>query len=255
MGPKSGRRDSLPRDALTGPPMSNQMSIEKAPSVLFFGRYGCSWSERILNLLKDQAGQVEYFESRERGEIPPGTILNWSGDLIFCFRSLHILSAQQIKRATLGAINFHPGPPEYPGSGCTNWALLNSEKIYGVTAHLMSERVDAGPILAVRRFEILESDNIETLLEKTHDRLGELAISLIENILALDERGRRALLAATTAEKWSGKSRPIRDLDELREVPVDISADELQIRIRALQVAKFPLYVKVAGRVFELEGT
>ena len=45
------------------------------------------------------------------------------------------------------AINFHPGPPEFRGIGCANFALLKNSKYYGSTAHVMEAKVDSGPIL------------------------------------------------------------------------------------------------------------
>ena len=51
-------------------------------------------------------------------------------------------------------INFHPGSPEYPGTGCTNFAIYNKEKEYGVTCHYMKTSVDSEILSQVKRFPI-----------------------------------------------------------------------------------------------------
>jgi methionyl-tRNA formyltransferase len=53
-----------------------------------------------------------------------------------------------------GAYNFHPGPPEYPGWLPAFFAIHDRESYFGATAHIMIERVDAGPIVGVERFRI-----------------------------------------------------------------------------------------------------
>jgi len=225
------------------------------PTVLFFGRHGCPWTEKIYEFLLERSQSVELFESLHRGEVPPDRVLNWSGDLIFSFRSFHILSADQIRRAEIGAVNFHPGPPEYPGSGCINWALLDCAKLFGVTAHLMSEKIDSGAILAVDRFDVLPSDNVETLVARTHDALGNLAMQIVQTLFSLDRPGQRTFFATEPKEKWTGEAKPMAELDRLRRVPLDISQDDLENRIRAVHHPTFPLYVEVAGHIFNLDDS
>jgi methionyl-tRNA formyltransferase len=237
------------------PQQDSDVPLPQRPTVLFFGRHGCPWTQKIYRFLNERAQSVEFFESRHRGELPPKGVMNWSGDLIFSFRSFHILSAYQISRAAIGAINFHPGPPQYPGSGCINWALLDGAKNFGVTAHLMSEKIDSGAILAVDRFEVFPSDDIETLLSRTHEALGKVAMRVIETLFSLDRSGQQAFLATEPTELWTGKAKPMAELDNLRRVPVDISRDDLARRIRAVHHPSFPLYVELAGHNFRLDDS
>lgn len=49
-------------------------------------------------------------------------------------------------------INIHPSLlPAYKGATPTNWMIKNGEKIVGLTAHLISEEIDAGSIIFQRR--------------------------------------------------------------------------------------------------------
>ena len=59
-------------------------------------------------------------------------------DYIICYRTYDIISEEVIKSAKIGAINFHTGPPQYPGRGSVNHALYNNDTEFGVTTHLIS---------------------------------------------------------------------------------------------------------------------
>lgn len=49
-------------------------------------------------------------------------------------------------------INIHPSLlPAYKGATPTNWMLKNGERIVGLTAHLVNEGVDTGPIIFQKR--------------------------------------------------------------------------------------------------------
>lgn len=229
-----------------------QSTVENSLSVLLLGRKDCYWSQKILASIEIFGCKVEYVESTKRGEKLPTQAIEWSGDLIFSFRSFYILRAEQLDRASLGAINFHPGPPEYPGSGCINWALLDGAKTFGVTAHLMEEKIDSGAILAVDRFSIDLNDNIETLLKKTHEALGLLALQTIDNILKRSRHDQIDFLSAPAAEGWTGKTKLMNEIERLRNLPPSISPRDLEARIRALHLPDFPLYTKIAGRKFTL---
>lgn len=49
-----------------------------------------------------------------------------------------------------GIINIHPGIlPNYRGSTCPEWTLFNNDPL-GITAHLMDENYDTGPIIKIK---------------------------------------------------------------------------------------------------------
>ena len=58
-----------------------------------------------------------------------------------------ILSKKILKAPTIGVLNCHPGIlPKYRGCTCTEWALYHNDKI-GNTCHLMTSKIDEGPII------------------------------------------------------------------------------------------------------------
>ena len=81
-------------------------------------------------------------------------LFNYDFDYIISYRSPIILKNKDISKASIAAINLHPGPPKYRGIGCLNYALYNNEKKYGFTIHLINKKIDFGEILYVKNFPV-----------------------------------------------------------------------------------------------------
>ncbi len=76
-------------------------------------------------------------------------------DIIFCIGSTQILPSQVIKLPRLGSLNIHPSLlPKYRGRYSTVHAIFNGDKITGVTAHWISEKIDAGNIISKKVIKI-----------------------------------------------------------------------------------------------------
>jgi methionyl-tRNA formyltransferase len=222
--------------------------------VLFFGRAQCASSQKALSHLQSLGCDVTYVESAGRGEEMPAEALSWNGEYILCFRSLFILKKDMLAKASIAAINFHPAPPEYPGSGCINFALYDEVQQYGVTAHIMNEKVDNGAILAVERFSVKPEDTVETLLERTHHVMESLFLSFTQNLISLGRDFLHAQQQNSANEKWNGAARRMKDLDALQSIPVqsDITAQELTRIIRATHTENFPTRLVLHGYSFTL---
>ena len=68
----------------------------------------------------------------------------------------------------IGTINVHPSLlPKYRGPNPYLQTILNGEKTSGVTFHLMTDKLDAGPILAQEEVEILPTDTGKELRDRT----------------------------------------------------------------------------------------
>jgi methionyl-tRNA formyltransferase len=64
-------------------------------------------------------------------------------------------------------INVHYAPlPEYRGRANVNWAIINGEKVAGITIHRMVPGLDAGNILYQETIPIRETDTVATLYEQ-----------------------------------------------------------------------------------------
>ena len=122
---------------------------------LFCGKKNDKHSKNIISFLRKKNIKLNVILTGEKlnHKNVSRLIYKKEYDYMFFFRSKIILKLNKLRKNCL-AINFHPGPPEYRGIGCVNFAILNKEKYYGATAHRMSNKIDNGPILLADYFKI-----------------------------------------------------------------------------------------------------
>ena len=125
-----------------------------------------------------------------------------------------------------GAFNFHPGPPSYPGWAPAHFALYHQATEFGATAHVMIERVDAGPIIEVAMFAIPADISVLGLEGMAYARLAQLFWRMAK-WLALNPQSPPALPL-----QWGEKKYFRSTYRAVCEIPLDISKDELDRRIR-----------------------
>ncbi|MDR2065393.1 MAG: methionyl-tRNA formyltransferase [Prevotellaceae bacterium] len=76
----------------------------------------------------------------------------------------------------LGTFNIHASLlPQYRGAAPVNWAIINGEKITGVTTFFINNEIDRGKIIFSEKVEIKHNDNAGTL----HDRLMKTGATLV----------------------------------------------------------------------------
>ncbi len=67
-----------------------------------------------------------------------------TSDYIFSIVNKHILSQALLRTPRQFVINYHDSLlPTYAGSNATSWALINGERIHGITWHVVIDRIDA----------------------------------------------------------------------------------------------------------------
>ncbi|MBE0540494.1 MAG: amino acid adenylation domain-containing protein [Verrucomicrobia bacterium] len=106
-------------------------------------------------------------------------------DLLFSIVNQTILPGEVLALPRQAAINYHDGPlPRYAGTYATSWALMNRERMHGITWHRIVEEVDAGEVLKQRLVEITEGETAVTLNVKCYEAaiaaFGELVEELEE---------------------------------------------------------------------------
>jgi methionyl-tRNA formyltransferase len=136
-----------------------------------------------------------------------------------------IVPATILTRLGYGAFNFHPGPPNYPGWAPAHFALYNRETDFGATAHFMTERVDAGPIIDVALFPISAGISVFGLEGLAYAHLASLFWRMARS-LARDPEPPRPLPL-----KWGSKKYPRRAYQAMCDIPLDIPKDEVQRRM------------------------
>lgn len=107
----------------------------------------------------------------------------YGADLFVSMSFNQILRKEIIDAAPLGFINCHAGAlPFYRGRNPLNWALINDESYFGVTAHYVDEGIDTGDIIIQHKVDILEQDDYASLLEKAFVKCSEVLVEAVEHI-------------------------------------------------------------------------
>jgi hypothetical protein len=79
-----------------------------------------------------------------------------------------------LKRIRYGSYNFHPGPPCYPGWAPASFAIMDDALTFGATAHLMVEKIDAGPIIGTELFPVPPEITADLLAAEATRATGRL---------------------------------------------------------------------------------
>ena len=225
--------------------------IKPFSTVLFMGRNKCEDTKKIKVLLKKESKKFFYFESHKIGEKINKKLLKKNYDYIFCFRSFYILKENLLKRVKKVAINFHPGPPEYRGTGCVNYAVYNNSKFYGCTAHIINTKVDDGAIIDVQKFSITNNESVSSILKKTHKSMCRQAMTILNDLK--DKQHIISIRIKNSKKfKWSKKIKKLKNLKKFYEIDPNISKEKLFSKIRATETPKFKPYINVHGKIFTL---
>ncbi|MGQ9368589.1 formyltransferase family protein [Azospirillum sp. ST 5-10] len=145
------------------------------------------------------------------------------------------------------AYNFHPGPPSYPGRYPLAMALYDGARRFGATLHVMTPRVDSGPIVGVVEFDVQEGADLDWLNARTY----KAALRLFQHFGPALVRSPAPL--PTLERAWSDRRSTARTRERLCEIPPDIAADELERRLRAFSLIEpRPFRMTLHGRRFRL---
>ncbi len=88
-------------------------------------------------------------------------------DLIALAGFMRIIPATFVERWANRIVNIHPSLlPRHPGLGTHQAVLAAGETVTGATVHVVTERVDDGPILGQVEVAVLPGDTPETLAER-----------------------------------------------------------------------------------------
>lgn len=214
------------------------------PRILFLGKAGHGPCLRAVRQVSESGAKASVFLGK-RGDPIPAETVDWRGDYIVSYLAPWIVPAALLARASRAAINFHPGPPAYPGIGCTNFAIYEGAAEFGVTCHHMAPRVDTGPVIAVRRFPILPSDDVLALTLRCYDAIDALFDEIFPRLLDGSP-------LPAPEERWTRRPFTRRELNELCRVTPDMSSKEIIRRVKAVTYPGAPgAYVELAGLRFE----
>lgn len=114
-------------------------------------------------------------------------------DLFVSMSFNQIFRTEIINLPKLKTINCHAGKlPFYRGRNILNWALINDEKEFGITVHYVDEGIDTGDIIVQETYQITDSDDYSTLLERAYVECANVLYKairlLIENKVEVIEQ-------------------------------------------------------------------
>ncbi|HSA84022.1 MAG TPA: methionyl-tRNA formyltransferase [Patescibacteria group bacterium] len=93
-----------------------------------------------------------------------------------------ILPKKLLTIPKIAALNIHHSLlPKYRGSSPAPTALLNGDRITGVSVILMTETLDAGDILGQKEYEVTSEDTTDSLLTVLNQLGGELIVPILTN--------------------------------------------------------------------------
>lgn len=133
--------------------------------------------QRGLPLLQPEKVKEEAFQE---------SLSSFQSDLVVVVAYGQILPKSILNTPAQGAVNVHASLlPKYRGAAPIAWAILNGEKVTGVTTMIMDEGMDTGDILLQREIRIGGEETCETL----HGRLASLGGQLLLETLTKMKEG------------------------------------------------------------------
>ena len=212
--------------------------------LLLITNYNHKVSKQLVKYLKFKKIQFDYIDSSKKKEIK----ISKRYDYLISFLNSIYINKSVRKKIKINSINFHPGPPEYPGFGCYNFALLDRVNFYGSTVHIINDKFDSGKIIDVNKFKIsYKKFNLEKLISKTHRNIIKQAKDLI-NIIQNKE------LKIKGNFKWKKKAYTKKEFEIAREIKLNDSKENLLKKIKAFSYKNYEsVYINFKGSKFEFK--
>lgn len=178
-----------------------------------FGAWRWLNKEKILRITSPNVNSPTFVEYVKRLNV----------DLIVVYFFPQILKTAILQTPRLGILNCHPSLlPRYGGPHPAFWMLKNGESVAGVTVHVMTEKIDAGDIVAQQELIIGENENAGQLMQRQHHAAAALLTEAV-NAMAqgtIDPRPQNIaersyfgkIKVADTTLDWNGSARQIANL-------------------------------------------
>ena len=149
--------------------------------------------EQGLPLLQPESLKDEGFQA---------ALAAWGADLqiVVAFR---MLPESVWNMPRMGTFNLHASLlPQYRGAAPINWAIINGDKVSGVTTFFLKHEIDTGDVIMQREVEITDTDDAGTLHDKLMMVGGETVVDTVRSIV------RGEAVARTQASMYDGELRP-----------------------------------------------
>jgi methionyl-tRNA formyltransferase len=145
---------------------------------------------------------------------------------LIAFSSPVIVPPRVLAALGFGAYNFHPGPPDYPGWAPAHFALYDGATTFGATVHAMTDRIDSGPIVDAAAFPVPANISVAGLEGMAYAHLAKMYWKLAK-MLATE-----AAPLPVQHLSWGCRKNSRHAYRAICDIPLDISKDELERRMR-----------------------
>ncbi|GAA2526725.1 methionyl-tRNA formyltransferase [Pilimelia columellifera] len=195
------------------------------------GAYEKIWSDSVADLAAEHGVPVLLRERPDDDDLYD-TLKALAPDVIVATNWRTWIPPRIFGLPAHGTLNVHDSLlPAYAGFSPLIWALINGEKEVGVTAHLMDDTLDAGPIVLQRAVPVGDADTTTDLFHKTLALFGPITVDGLAAIAS----GRRDFVAQDRSRASFFHKRSDEDI----RIDWTWSAQELERLVRA-QSAPYP---------------
>lgn len=154
----------------------------------------------------------------------------------------------------LGTFNLHASLlPQYRGAAPINRAIMNGEKVTGVTTFLLNPQIDEGAVLGQVKVDIEPTDNVGTLHDKLMTVGTDLVIDTVEKIASGD------IAPIEQSQMFDGELKPAPKIFK-EDCHIDFSRSGREIVNLVRGLSPYPaawasLAENLTAKVFEVEFT
>lgn len=125
-----------------------------------------SWFRSVAEIARHH-GLPAFAPPSPNHDVIQGLLKTLNPDVFLSVWYRRLLNLELLALPRIAALNLHGSLlPAYRGRAPVNWALVNGERLTGVTLHHMTAEADAGDIVAQEVIEILPGDTAYTLYQR-----------------------------------------------------------------------------------------
>jgi len=144
---------------------------------------GLHLTETVIKQIAQEAGLKIHQPSRINLPQEIEILKKLNPDLFIVVAYGQILSQDLLDIPRIFSVNVHASLlPRYRGAAPINRALINGDKVTGITVIKMAKEMDAGPIILQKSLEINKDDTVITLEDKLSHLAAEALLSTLESV-------------------------------------------------------------------------
>lgn len=163
---------------------------------------------------------------------------------VFVVVAFRILPREVFSIPKFGSFNLHGSLlPKYRGAAPIHWAIINGERITGLTTFALDDKVDTGNVYLRKEIEINDSDDLGILYDRMSNAGGEIVLKTLDMI----ESGNYELLPQDN----SLASPAPKITKETGKIDFNKSAEEIKNLIRGLSPVPAAYFIN-DGKVVKL---